>query len=217
MTEEREHLLDSLKTLYKERRIDIQRRLEEFKQALDKDEIDVFAELSFCILTPQSEAKTCWEAVLKLREKSVLSRGTPSDIEACLHQVRFYENKARYIVQARNQFTKDSLRLKEHIQSFYNRFELREWFVDNVKGLGYKEASHFLRNIGLGEEFAILDRHILRNLGKLGIIEEVPVSLTKRKYLDIEGRLRRFSKEIGIPMAELDLLFWSKETGWIFK
>ena len=214
---DRQKIVEELKSLYKERRADIRQRLEEFRHVLDRDEIDVFAELSFCILTPQSSAKTCWNAVLKLTEKDLLAKGSPDEIGGYLHEVRFYENKARYIVQARNQFTKDGLHLKEHIRSFYNPFELREWFVENVKGLGYKEASHFLRNIGHGEEFAILDRHILRNIKKLGIVEEVPVSLTKKKYLDIEERLRRFSKEIDIPMADLDLLFWSKETGWIFK
>lgn len=214
---DRQKIVEDLKSLYKERRTDIRQRLEEFRHVLDRDEVDVFAELSFCILTPQSAAKTCWNAVLKLTEKDLLAKGSPDEIGEYLHEVRFYENKARYIVQARNQFTKDGLHLKEHIRSFYNPFELREWFVENVKGLGYKEASHFLRNIGHGDEFAILDRHILRNIKKLGIVEEVPTSLTKKKYLDIEERLRRFSKEIDIPMADLDLLFWSKETGWIFK
>jgi N-glycosylase/DNA lyase len=214
---DRQKIIEDLKSLYKERRADIRQRLEEFRRVLDRDEVDVFAELSFCILTPQSAAKTCWNAVLKLTQKDLLAKGSPDEIGEYLHEVRFFENKARYIVQARNQFTKDGLHLKEHIRSFYNPFELREWFVENVKGLGYKEASHFLRNVGQGEEFAILDRHILRNIKKLGIVEEVPVSLTKKKYLDIEDRLRRFSKEIDIPMADLDLLFWSKETGWIFK
>ncbi len=214
---DRQKIVEDLKSLYKERRTDIRQRLEEFRHVLDRDEVDVFAELSFCILTPQSAAKTCWNAVLKLTEKDLLATGSPDEIGEYLHEVRFYENKARYLVQARNQFTKDGLHLKEHIRSFCNPFELREWFVENVKGLGYKEASHFLRNVGYGEEFAILDRHILRNIKKLGIVEEVPVSLTKKKYLDIEERLRRFSKEIDIPMADLDLLFWSKETGWVFK
>jgi len=200
-----------------ERRGDIRQRLEEFRHVLDRDEIEVFAELSFCILTPQSAARTCWNAVLKLQEKHLLAKAGPAEIGEYLHEVRFYENKAKYIVQARNQFTKDGLHLKEHIRSFYNPFELREWFVENVKGLGYKEASHFLRNIGHGEEFAILDRHILRNIKKFGIVEEIPTSLTRKKYLDIEERLRHFSKEIDISIADLDLLFWSKETGWIFK
>ena len=94
----------------------------------------------------------------------------------------------------------------------------RDWFVENIKGLGYKESSHFLRNIGLGSDIAILDRHILKNLKKYGVIEKVPDSVGSRKvYMDIEDKMRFFSKSIGIPLDELDLLFWSLQTGFIFK
>ena len=210
--------IDELQSMYREKKAAIQDRLLEFKKVMQWNDADVFAELSFCLLTPQSSAKVCWAAVTKLREQSLLLKGTVSDLEPHLSQVRFGESKAKYIVEARELFSKNGeLALKSKISSFYNPFELREWLVENVKGLGYKEASHFLRNIGLGEEFAILDRHILRNLNRLGVIPEIPVSITKKRYLEMEEKLRRFSTEIGIPMAELDLLFWSKETGWIFK
>src|SRR5438445_10756870 len=109
------------------------------------------------------------------------------------------------------------MELKSQISSFYNPFKLREWLVENVKGFGYQEASHFLRNIGLGEGFAILDRHILRNLNRLGVIPEIPPTITKKRYLEIEEKLRRFAAEIGIPFADRELLVWSRETGWIFK
>ena len=145
-------------------------------------------------------------------------KGEANEIQLQLNDVRFGDSKAKYIVGARAMFTKDGkLYLKAHLSSFTNPFELRGWMVENVKGLGYKEASHFLRNVGLGEEFAILDRHILRNLKRLEVISEVPVSITKKRYLEIEEKLRRFSREIRIPLADLDLLFWSRETGWIFK
>jgi N-glycosylase/DNA lyase len=210
--------VQALQSLYRERKEAIQKRLSEFGQVMKWSEDEVFGELAFCLLTPQSSAKVCWDAVSKLKQESLLLRGKPADLEPHLNQVRFGESKARYIVEAREMFTKNSsLQLKAPIESFYNPFELREWLVENVKGLGYKEASHFLRNIGLGEEFAILDRHILRNLASLQVIPEIPVSLTKKRYLEIEEKLRRFAAEIGIPMADLDLLFWSKETGWIFK
>jgi len=209
---------DELHKLYQERRDAIRTRLSEFKQVLQRSEEDVFAELCFCLLTPQSSAKTCWDAVTRLREKNLLLKGSQQDIEPVLNGVRFNDTKARYIVEARALFSKDgAMLIKPQITSFYNPYELREWFVENVKGLGYKEASHFLRNIGLGEEFAILDRHILRNLAQLKVIPEVPATLTKKRYLEIEEKVRQFSKEIGIPMADLDLLLWSKETGWIFK
>lgn len=210
--------VQTLQSLYRDRKDAIQKRLSEFKQVMQWSDEEVFGELAFCLLTPQSSAKICWAAVSKLKQEELLWKGTVAQLEPHLNQVRFGESKARYIVEARDMFTKaNGLQLKAMIKGFYNHFELREWLVENVKGLGYKEASHFLRNIGLGEEFAILDRHILRNLAGIGVIPEIPVSLTKKRYLETEEKLRRFATEIGIPMADLDLLFWSKETGWIFK
>ena len=215
---ERERSVQELQTLYNEKRDAIQQRLQEFKEILGRSDDDVFAELCFCLLTPQSSAKTCWAAVSRLKERSLLFKGAANEIQPQLNDVRFGDSKAKYIVEARDLFTKDGkLYLKSHLSSFPNQFELREWMVENVKGLGYKEASHFLRNVGLGEEFAILDRHILRNLKRMNVIPEVPVSITKKRYLEIEEKLRRFSREIRIPLADLDLLFWSRETGWIFK
>ncbi len=216
--ERRDSNVDALRSLYQQRKDEIQKRLQEFRQVLKWTDEEIFGELAFCLLTPQSSAKVCWDAVTRLKQQSLLLKGKPAELEPYLNQVRFGESKARYIVDARNMFTNEGrIQLKPQIQRFYNPFELREWLVQNVKGLGYKESSHFLRNIGLGEEFAILDRHILRNLASLEVIPEIPVSITKKRYLEIEERLRRFAAEIRIPMADLDLLFWSKETGWIFK
>ena len=96
-------------------------------------------------------------------------------------------------------------------------FKTREWLVKNIKGLGYKEASHFLRNIGYGRDIAILDTHILKTLKKLGIIRKIPPYISKRNYCKIEDRMRRFARKKGIPLEELDLLLWSSETGFIFK
>ena len=93
---------------------------------------------------------------------------------------------------------------------------LRDWLLANVRGLGWKEASHFLRNIGY-RNLAILDRHILRNLKRHGVIRAIPASLTPKRYRAIEQSFLKFGNAIGIPMDELDLLFWSRETGEIRK
>ncbi len=188
----------------------IEKRLSEFRE--EKSEEDVFAELVFCLLTPQSKARICDRAVKKLIEKKLLLSGSEDDIKSWLAGVRFRNGKARYITEAR----KLIVRLKSILKN-NNPKELRQWLVKNVKGIGYKEASHFLRNVGLGEELAILDRHILKNLLKHKVIEDLPKSLTPKRYLEIEGKMKAFSEKTGIPMAHLDLLFWSEETGEIFK
>jgi len=95
--------------------------------------------------------------------------------------------------------------------------QAREWLVRDVKGIGYKEAGHFLRNIGFDQDLAILDRHILKNLKKLEVIDVVPDSLTKKQYLAIEIKMKAFSEATRIPMSYLDFVLWAKETGEILK
>ncbi|TLZ54291.1 MAG: hypothetical protein E6K17_08230 [Methanobacteriota archaeon] len=80
-----------------------------------------------------------------------------------------------------------------------------------------KEASHLLRNIGFSDRLAILDRHVLRNLVRHGVVRSVPKSLTPRRYREIENRWREFADVVGIPLAELDLLFFSRGAGAILK
>jgi N-glycosylase/DNA lyase len=208
--------IEELMDLYGPVKTQIENRLGEFRRiwAEGSDE-DLFRELVFCLLTPQSRARTCWAAVERLVEKCLTFRGTAEEIQKELVGVRFSERKAEYICLARKMFSSQSLRAT--LEGFSSPFTAREWLVQNVKGLGYKEASHYLRNIGLGEDLAILDRHILKNLLLLGVIEDVPASLSKKTYLDIEKKMTAFSKEVGIPMGHLDLLLWYKEAGEVFK
>ena len=83
--------------------------------------------------------------------------------------------------------------------------------------MGLKEANHVLRNLGFGENIAILDRHILKNLKELNVIEEIPKSISEKKYYEIEEKMREYSKFSKIKMDELDLVLWYKQTGEIFK
>jgi N-glycosylase/DNA lyase len=206
--------MEELLKKYESKRNEIKKRLDEFKQMCNQPEERIFAELVFCLLTPQSKATHCWKAVEALMQKNLLLSGTEEQIKPFLNAVRFRENKAKYIIEARKVFQNS---LKKIIFSKKSPFEIREWLVKNVKGLGMKEASHFLRNIGLGNGIAILDRHILKNLLKYGVIKEIPKNLNKKNYLKIEKAMLDFAKKINIPIEELDLLFWSEETGFVFK
>ena len=198
---------------------EIQSRLHEFDSVLKTgDEESIFAELVFCILTPQSKAKSAWAAVKRLLDKDLLLAGTEDQVLRELTGVRFKYKKAGYIIKARNEFLIDGeISIKSRISRFGDACDAREWLVRNVKGIGYKEASHFLRNIGPGADLAILDRHILKNLRSLQVIEEVPASLSRQRYLEIEKGMKELSEEIKIPMSHLDLVLWYKETGEVFK
>ncbi|HIE34526.1 MAG TPA: N-glycosylase/DNA lyase [Candidatus Altiarchaeales archaeon] len=211
-------LISELEGLYLERRGVIGDRLEEFRKLGRDSGKRIFAELCFCLCTPQSKAKSVWfNAILPMMQSTLLYSGSKSEITKILKSagVRFHNNKASYIVNARNSVGIEGI--KKVIQRYDNIYKLRKFLVGGVKGLGMKEASHFLRNIGLGRDIAILDRHILRSLERLGIIEEVPKSISNRRYIEIERRMLQFSKEIGIPLEEMDMLMWCKETGEVFK
>ena len=174
-----------------------------------------FYELAYCLLTPQSSAEHA-EAVTDLLRKHGFAE-TGFDPEPFLrdksHYIRFHRTKARHLLKARAEFSV----IIQHLSKGSSATELREWLVGNVKGLGQKEATHFLRNIGKSGGLAILDRHILRNLKRYGVIRALPASLSKKQYLSIERRFQRFAETVGIPLDELDLLFWSMETGQIRK
>jgi len=107
--------------------------------------------------------------------------------------------------------------LRECLDLNADQFEKRAWLVKNVKGMGFKEASHFMRNTGIGDKLAILDRHILKNMKLLGVIDEIPESITEKVYLDLEKKLAEFSKRSRIPMEYLDFVLWYKEAGEVFK
>lgn len=203
--------------LYKKIKPEITKRISEFRKIWNEADNDaLFTELSFCLFTPQSSARQCWKAVNILLEKDLLFQGGWEEIAAEINIVRFRNNKAKYLVEARGRFMcGDGIR--ECLDLLSGSKEKREWLVRNVKGMGYKEASHFLRNIGLGQNLAILDRHILKNMKLLGVIEKIPDSITGRVYLDLENKLEAYSKASGIPMEHLDFVLWYREAGEVFK
>ena len=183
----------------------VEGRLDEFKK--DKD---WFSELCFCILTANSKAQTAIQIqnALGVKGFSVLPA---KDIRNAIieNKHRFHNNKTKYIIEARKFVDVKSRLLGLDVLS------AREWLVENVKGIGYKEASHFLRNVGY-DGVAILDRHILSLLSENKLIE-MPSNLNKKNYLDIEKKFISFSKEVGMKPSELDLYMWFMRTGKVLK
>ncbi len=199
-----------LKKAYADSKSEIKARLREFRLANKENYKN---ELFFCILTPQSNAKKCWEAIIQLNK---LKQFNEENIKNILKaRTRFHNNKAKYLAAAQKNW--ESIISVLESEEKTDAKKLRNWLADNISGYGMKEASHFVRNIGKSNsEIAILDRHILRNLKALKIIKEERIK-NRKDYLEKEQKFINFSKKAGIPADELDLLFWSNETGEIFK
>ncbi len=211
---------DELKEIYDDIKGDIKARLDYFRNVWNNgDNKSIHMELSFCILTPQSKALNAWAAIEKLDENKLLWSGEKEEISEHLNTVRFKNNKADNLVRLRNQMTNDKGEIitKDFFEGIKKVEDKREWIVKNIRGMSFKEASHFLRNVGFGDDLAILDRHILRNMEKLGVIKEIPKTITPKKYKEMEVKLRKYTKKVGIPMDHMDLLLWYKEAGEIFK
>lgn len=201
------------RTVYEERCDAIRRRLQDFSQIPASQ---YFYELAFCILTPQSSAANAEATIAELIHDHFLERGfdpTPY-LRDARHYIRFHNVKARRLLEVRESFPE---LLPHLVDRFLSPEAKREIVLATVKGLGMKEASHFLRNIGVCS-LAILDRHIFKHLTRLGVIDAISEGgPTKNRYLEIEKRWHAYAKRIGISLDELDLLFWSMETGVIRK
>jgi len=187
-------------------------RMGEFRRAGRGSGERIFSELCFCILTANYTA----EGGIRI-QKDIGGSFCTLDVKELAKRLkslghRFPNARAKYIAEAR----RHRVDVEERSRTC-NSTEFREWLAENVKGLGYKEASHFLRNIGV-TDLAIIDFHIIDILAKNGLIEKPESkSLTRKKYLEIELVLAKLAKKAGISLAELDLYLWYLETGKILK
>lgn len=177
---------------------------------------EYFWELCYCLLTPSTRANNASKVVTILKEKNFYEKKfNPVEIlRNPNHYIRFHNVKSLRLLNLVNNW---NLINKIVITKNNTPQEIRKKLVETVEGLGMKEASHFLRNVGF-TGLAVLDRHILKNLHYYGLIESKKTSIASvKKYLEIEEKFKNFSTLLGLSMEELDLLFWAKETGFVLK
>lgn len=190
----------------------VARRMQEFSDLSRKGNDAWFSELCFCILTANSTAKLGIKIQRELGDRGFLTL-SPYKLRRKLRHAghRFPNARASFIAEARR-FSN----LKDIIEKFWDAWQAREWLVENVKGVGWKESSHLLRNVGFND-VAILDRHVLSVLHEHGLIRKIPPQLTRRSYLEIEEKLRELAHVLDLTLGELDLYLWYMKTGEVLK
>jgi N-glycosylase/DNA lyase len=206
---------------HRARRKEIRNRLAEFEDVwrCGSDE-RLWEELVFCIFTAGASARMGLRSVEAIR--SLLVEGDRDEMSRALIKAgahRFPVARPGYVVVTRDYLREQcGMRLRERLLSFDDAIERRDWLARErrIKGLGYKEASHFLRNIGL-KGYGILDKHVLRCLADLGVVDTPRPPTTRDAYLEREEQLRRFARRIRINFDELDLVLWSMKTGEVLK
>ncbi|MBR9681775.1 MAG: N-glycosylase/DNA lyase [Candidatus Altiarchaeota archaeon] len=175
-----------------------------------RDWNELFSELCFCLLTANYTA----EGGIRIQKKLGFEGFYNLAEDELAHQLialghRFPNARAAYIVQAR--------KIAEDLPTVF-RFDgknARLW-LQGVKGLGMKEASHFLRNVGF-KDVAIIDRHILRGLKEHDYILQIPKTITRKQYIEIEKIVEELGKGLEMDLARLDLYMWYLKTGKILK
>src|SRR3989344_7299870 len=119
-------------------------RMKEFNEMGKKSNDELFKELCFCLMTANFSATGGIKIQNAIGDKfATMPEGELAKQLAILGH-RFPNMRAKFIVEAR----KHRNNIRKVLDSFSSDSERREWFAENVKGLGMKESSHFLRNIG---------------------------------------------------------------------
>lgn len=208
-------LLKDIKSIDPEVMQTIESRLVEFDSFKDKKEEEWFSELCFCILTANSRAKTALAIQSALGPRGFLTLSQEQLVKTIKdNKHRFHNTKASRIVEARQHKN-----IKSTIQDIVNsqgQIQARDWLVKNVKGLGLKESSHFLRNTG-HTNLAIIDRHIINLFKQHSLLNSNFIVKNAVSYLQVEQVCEQLSSKINMNLSKLDLCLWYLKTGEVLK
>lgn len=196
--------IKNLLKIYNQRKEEIKKFLEIIYK--NKSDNYIFGELCFCLLTPQSRAKNCRDVVEKLKNENKLFTISLEELRKYLQKVRFPNVKAKRIIEIREKFSE----IKKNLN--LQPLELREWLINNIKGLNLKESAHFMRNIGF-KGLPIIDVHVQRFFKEIGIFNGEIGKINKKQYLELENKFLKLSKKLKIPPEELDIAIWLYESG----
>ncbi|PVU69223.1 DNA lyase [Sulfolobales archaeon SCGC AB-777_K09] len=187
-------------------------RVEEFKLNNIADEDVWFRELVLCVLTANSSFVSAYKVLGYVMEE--FDKGTYR-FERVLEErgYRFYELKAKYL----KNLVRYRGRVKSWIKPLADRSQAlaREVLANEIYGIGMKEASHFLRNVGYFD-LAIVDKHVMRFSINSGLVRPFK-TLTRSRYLEIERKLKELAHQLGMSVGILDLFIWHIETGTVLK
>lgn len=213
--------VEDIRSAHRARRKEIKGRLAEFHNLwLCGTDDQLWEELVYCIFTAGASARMGFRSIEAIRP--LLKKGRKEQMTRALKKAgahRFPIARPEYVVTTRNFLQAHcGMRLRETLQSFSNPLAVRDWLAQEtrIKGIGFKESSHFLRNVGF-RGYAILDKHVIRCLADVGLIASGKPPSTRTRYLEIEEKLREFANEIKIDFDELDLVLWSMKTGEVLK
>jgi N-glycosylase/DNA lyase len=119
---------------------------------------------------------------------------------------RFPRLRANQLAKLRLRLHSSSL--SEMINKKKGSVELRAWLVDELPGIGPKQASMFLRNIGYSYDLAILDSHVVKFLERVKLLKSKTFLSTLSGYEKTEKVMKNYAVEVGQPVGVVDWAIW---------
>jgi N-glycosylase/DNA lyase len=197
-----------------------------------KDESKLLSELVLCILSSQEKYEVALAIMKSLQKENTLRipknrsdfKDTTAQIKNILRmpvdfqfngknysrRLRFYTKKAQYINDTLENIYLNKLTIKKILNQKDCINETRKNIINYSTGIGPKQASMFLRNIGYYSEFAVLDKHVLDYMRLMGLINISGVSFSSiLVYQKIENKLKSYADTYKVNLLHLDLAIWT--------
>lgn len=184
----------------------------------------LWTELACCVLSSQVPYETAQAAAVRVEASGVLmDRGLslgsleasladllrrPFELEVGPRRYRFPDSRARQLAATATAIRREADGLADLLAGFERMDCAREWFVDHAPGLGPKQASMFLRNVGASYDLAVLDRHVINYMMIVGLTSEPAPARRMADYRRDEIILRDHAAEFGLPVGFLDWAVW---------
>jgi N-glycosylase/DNA lyase len=174
--------------------------------------LEIFSTLITCLLSSGWRYEKAVKTSELFQRSFEIDQGIPSEdhIEVFLRspQVRhrFPNVKAQQLhlaLRALSHFPEDIL--YDGTNASEERL-VRSILSKRLPGLGFKQTSMFLRNIGASEHLAVIDAHVLWYLeSRFGTAVR---QLTTSRYIELEEQITTIANDFAVSLNDFDLLLW---------
>jgi N-glycosylase/DNA lyase len=184
--------------------------------AVERRPEEIWRQKVFCVLSSQFNA----QRAAAISDKIV--RSIPFFDSPPIHKIedecfqflssgsigyRFPKMRARQISLCWFPFFQIKDEYQEYVRSFGSEDAARDHITETFPGIGYKQASMFLRNIGASRNLSVIDVHVLFYLRTCHNWEVN--QLTPRRYRLAENILREDAYRYGLDLSVFDTIVWS--------
>ncbi len=133
----------------------------------------------------------------------------PLKLDGKKRSYTFSSIRAKQLCETAKTIYGNNQTIKSLLTSGEDEYSTRILLVNTASGIGPKQASLFLRNIGYTNNLAILDSHVLRFMDYVKIAKVLPSSIANlSSYEKMETKLRHYADNMEFEMSCLDTAIW---------